>query len=165
MTDNLPPLLNTDRIKFLKKIESKKCAFDVLTELLTSGQSEVTKNDVFDVLIAREKLGNTTIGNGIAIPRAHLDITYPKAALLVLKKGIDLKSADKINVRIFLAVLIPNNILDEYSTFISTIISKMTTEERYAKHTLDDKINAKNPEQLIKFFESLFIDDIENEEA
>jgi len=163
MTDNLPPLLNTDRIKFLKKIESKKCAFDVLTKLLTTSQSEVTKNEVFDALIAREKLGNTVIGASIAIPRAHLDITYPKAALLVLKNGIDLNSADKTKVRVFLALLIPNKILGEYSNFISNITKKISTEERYSKDTLDDKINAKNPEQLIHFFESLFEEDIASE--
>ena len=163
MTDNLPPLLNTDRIKFLKKIESKKCAFDVLTKLLTTSQSEVTKNEVFDALIAREKLGNTVIGAGIAIPRAHLDITYPKAALLVLKNGIDLNSADKTKVRVFLALLIPNKILGEYSNFISNITKKISTEERYSKDTLDDKINAKNPEQLVQFFESLFEEDIASE--
>ena len=158
MTDKLPPLLDVDRIKFTKKIKSKKCAFDALTELLTKGQSEVSKHEVFDALIEREKLGNTAIGDGIAIPRAHLNITNPKAALLIVKNGIDLNSADKKSIVVFLAILTPNDKRDVYSALIKRITKKITTKERYSRKVLDDKINSKNPELIAKFFESLFSD-------
>ena len=156
MTDNLPPILNNDRVKFLKKIESKKCIFDALTSLLTKGQSEVSKHDVFDALIAREKLGNTTIGNGISIPRAHLDIAKPRAALLILKKGINLNSADKIDIVLFLAILIPHKNRELYSNFINQINYKLATDETYSIKSISKMIESKNTTQLVIFFETLF---------
>jgi len=156
MNENHPPLLSVERIKFLKKIESKKCIFDTLTDLLVKGQSEVTKDQIFDALISREKLGNTTLGNGIAIPRAHLDITRPRAALLILKKGINLSSADKIDVRIFLAILVPNNNKAFYEKFIHEINKLLITDKKYNYKNLDEKIDTKNIELVMNLFESLF---------
>lgn len=156
MNDKHPPLLAIERIRFLKKIESKKCVFDILSDLLVTGQSEVTKNEVFDALIAREKLGNTTIGNGIAIPRAHLDITRPRAALLILKKGIDLNSADKVEVRFFLAILVPNTDKTLYEKFIHKINEILVTNPKYSYKVLEKKLKLKNPELVMQTFETLF---------
>ncbi len=161
MTDNLTPLLDIDRVKFLKKIASKKCVFDALTELLTKGQSEVSKNQVFDALISRDKLGNTSIGNGLSLPRADIDITNPRAALLILKKGINLNSADKIDVNIFLAILIPKKDRAHYSNFINQINYRLATKEAYNLSALDEKIKSKNSAQIVTFFESLF-DSVKN---
>ena len=156
MNQHQPPLLSSERIKFLKKIESKKCAFDTLTDLLAKGQSEVTKKEVFDALTAREKLGNTTIGNGIAIPRAHLDITYPRAAVLILKKGINLNAADKIEVRLFLAILIPNKEKEMYEQFIRKVYEILTTDKKYNYKIFNKELKTNNPELILNLFESLF---------
>ncbi|KAG1665757.1 Nucleotide-binding protein [Nymphon striatum] len=53
----------------------------ITDQLLASGQKDITQNEIFDALTAREKLGNTVVGNGAAIPRAKIDINRPKSAL------------------------------------------------------------------------------------
>ena len=148
--NNHIPLLDPERIQFVKKIESKKCVFDALTQLLIKGQKEVTKNEVFDALIEREKLGSTMIGNGIAVPKAHLAITNPRAAILVVKKGLKLGSADRKATTIFLALLIPNEQRDQYSHMLSTLNQKLIL------NTLPESIiTSKNSDMLAKHFEDL----------
>ena len=151
-----PPPLDPERIKFIKKIESKKCVFDALTELLIKGQKEVTKHDVFDALIEREKLGNTSIGNGIAVPKAHLPITNLRAAILVVKKGLHLGAADKQPTTIFLALLIPDNQCDQYSMMLSTL-----NQKRILNGIPESIITSKNSDLLAKHFESLLYDDLQ----
>jgi len=148
------PLLDPERIKFIKKIESKKCVFDALTDLLIKGQKEVTRNQVFDALIAREKLGNTSIGNGIAIPKTHLPITNPRAAALVIEKGLKLGAADKQAITFFLAIIIPEKHRNRYSIMLTTLNQKLILNGIPTKI-----IEAKNSELLAKYFENLLYDD------
>jgi len=152
------PLLDPERIKFIKKVESKKCVFDAITDLLIKGQQEVSRNQVFDALIAREKLGNTSIGNGIAIPKTHLPITNPRAAALVIKKGLQLGSADKQPVTLFLAIIIPEKYRNCYSIMLTTLNQKLLL------NGIPEKvIEAKNPKLLAKYFEKLLYDDTQNQ--
>lgn len=151
MTDKQrPPLLVPERVRFQKKIESKKCAFDVLTKLLEKGQSEVSKNEIFDALISREKLGDTYIGRSIALPRAHIKITNPRAALLVLKKGLSLNTADKKSIQLFLGVLIPQNDQEIYSEILSNFSKKLIKEQ-----DLDKIMNSENAELVAEYFDHL----------
>ncbi len=152
--NKFPPLLDPERIKFIKKSESKKCVFDALTELLVKGQKEVSKNQVFDALIKREKLGNTNIGNGIAVPKAHLTITNPRAAILVVKKGLTLGAADKQVTTLFLAILIPDKQRNQYSIMLSTLNQKLIL------NGIPEIILASNnPELLAKHFDDLLYDE------
>ena len=151
MTDKQhAPLLIPERVKFQKKIESKKCVFDTLTKLLVKGQSEVNKNEIFDAFIAREKLGDTYIGSSIALPRAHVKITNPRAALLVLKKGLNLNTADKQSVRAFLGVLVPEKEQGEYSIILSDISKKLIKE-----HDLENIMNSENSDLVAQYFDNL----------
>jgi len=152
-SNKFPPFFDPERIQFIKTIKSKKCAFDALTALLIKGQKEVTKNQVFDALIKREKLGNTSIGNGIAIPKAHLPITNPRIAMLSLKKGLELGAADKKAVKLFIAILIPDKQRDQYQMVLSTLNQKLIIDG------IPDKIlDSKNPSLLVKHFESILFD-------
>ncbi len=144
------PILTPERVQFIKKTESKKCVFDSLTFLLEKGQSEVSRNDIFDALIAREKLGDTYIGNGIALPRANLDITHPRAALLVLKQGISLSAADKKAIQVFLGVIIPNNEHDSFSILLSEFNKKILLKE-----DLGSIIKSGNTERAADYFDTL----------
>ena len=153
MTERNPLVLTPERIKFIKKSVSKKHIFDSLKDLLADGQSEVTANTIFDALINREKLGNTSIGNQIAIPRAHLDIIRPRAALLILKTPLNsTETVDKKGIRFFLALLIPESQKEIYSELVIKINQELAKEQN-----LDTLANTKNPELLTDYINSLFI--------
>jgi len=150
MPDNPLPLLIPERIKIIKKIESKKCAFDLLTELLEKGQNEVNKNDIFDALISREKLGSTCTGNGIAIPRAHMDIDEPIVSLLIIKKGLEIETVDNKPIKIFVAFIIPKEGRDSFSKLIQKLNLILREEEHLSFFT-----RAGNQELIANYFQLL----------
>jgi len=64
---------------------------------------------LFETLALREKLGNTGIGKGVAIPNAR-SIAVAEARLVVARatKGIDWKAPDELPVQLVLMVLSPS---------------------------------------------------------
>lgn len=149
MFKNLPPLLVPERVQIIKKIESKKCVFDLLTVLLEKEQSEVDKYEIFDALVAREKLGSTCVGNGIAIPRSHLNTTKPRAALLIIKNGLEIETVDNKPIKIFLAIIAPDNQQYRCSVLIKKLIVLLSDEDNIKTLT-----NTKSEEFLASYFES-----------
>ncbi len=151
MSEITPPILLPERIKFIKKSVSKKNVFDLLTTLLVEGQSEISSNRIFDALIKREKLGNTSIGNEIALPRAHVEIIYPRAALLVLKKPLmTTDSIDNNGISLFLALLIPKKQRSNYREVVKNMTQTLAISDKL--HALT---KSKNPESLSQYFNSL----------
>ncbi len=150
MFDNPLSLLIPERIEIINKIESKKCAFDLLTELLAKDQNEVGKNEIFDALITREKLGKTCSGHGIAIPRAHIEISKPLAALLIIKKGLEIETVDKKPIKLFLALIVPENQSKKYSNIIKKLNFILADDDHHKVLIESDK-----PEDIAIYFESL----------
>jgi PTS system nitrogen regulatory IIA component len=172
MSEEPSPLLTPERIKIIKKSDSKKRVIEILSELLAkdqqSNKQEISQHDIFDALIAREKLGNTLLTNGIAIPRARLNIDKPRAALVFLKKGIRLDSPDKKPTKLFLALLIPNQEPEKENT---TELNKYKKMIKYLIQTLskqpvpDDFTASKNPQILVNYFNQLLKPDAYLNEA
>ncbi len=66
------------------------------------------KNKVIDVLMAREALGSTAIGQGIAIPHGKSDATDKLvAALAISKHGVAFDSLDGEPANIFFLLVAP----------------------------------------------------------
>ena len=68
----LSDILTPDRC--LCKIQgfSKKRLLKTLSTILGESFSNLDENQVFDSMMAREQLGSTGIGNGIAIPHCRV---------------------------------------------------------------------------------------------
>jgi len=86
---------------------------DVIVELVDSlikaGAIEKKhKNKILEVLMAREALGSTAIGQGIAIPHGKCDCVKKLVGCLgVSKKGIDFDSLDGEPAHIFFLLVAP----------------------------------------------------------
>ena len=66
------------------------------------------KTKLLEVLLAREALGSTAIGQGIAIPHGKTDcVNKLMAALAISKKGIDFDSLDGEPAYIFFLLIAP----------------------------------------------------------
>ncbi len=72
---------------------------------------EADRGYLFQILVAREALGSTGIGNGIAIPHVRnpvvLHVAEPSVTLCFLKKPIDFKALDGIPVSILFTIISP----------------------------------------------------------
>lgn len=73
---------------------------------------EVDRGYLSQVLISREQIASTAIGEGIAIPHPRspglLNITLPKVSLCFLEKPVDFFALDGRPVEILLLIIAPN---------------------------------------------------------
>lgn len=95
-------------IKSTKKEDVLKELVDVL---INAGDIEKRhRNKLIEALMARESLGSTAIGQGIAIPHAKLDcVKNLIAAFGLSKKGVDFDSLDGEPAYIFFLLVAPQD--------------------------------------------------------
>lgn len=95
-------------IKSAKKEEVIK---ELVDALVNAGDIEKRhRNKLIDALMARESLGSTAIGQGIAIPHAKLDcVDKLVAAFGLSKKGVDFDSLDGEPAYIFFLLVAPQD--------------------------------------------------------
>ena len=63
--------LDDSHISINDNCSSKKSILDKLSQLL-SKSSGINVNEIFTGLYEREKLGSTSVGNGVALPHARI---------------------------------------------------------------------------------------------
>lgn len=95
-------------IKSAKKEEVIK---ELVDALVNSGDIEKrSRNKLIEALMARESLGSTAIGQGIAIPHAKSDcVDKLVAAFGLCKKGVDFDSLDGEPAHIFFLLVAPQD--------------------------------------------------------
>ena len=150
MADDNMALFSPERTLFVQELESKKRVFDTLANLLALKQSQLTQDQIFDYLIDREKLGSTTLGGGMALPRARAPIQVPYAALLLLNEGILIDSPDKRPVTIFMGLMLPDSSPQVYSEMISKLISSFAIRQ-----VADELSETSEPEIAVNYMETL----------
>lgn len=89
---------------------SKKRLLDQVAQLAASSNPSLSEQQVFDALIARERLGSTGIGEGIAIPHCRMpSCEKPVGILLRLDQAIDFESIDGKLVDLVFVLLVPES--------------------------------------------------------
>ena len=104
---NLKELLNPNSFLFLENPTSKKMVFDnICNEAFL--KFNIDKNSLLNNLIKREKIGTTTIGNGIAIPHVQNgNIKKPSCIVTILSKGLDFVALDNNPVDVIVLFILP----------------------------------------------------------
>ena len=112
---SLSAYLDADRILLLSDISSKKRVFELLGELLTKDLDDIQDTQVSESLMARERLGTTALGEGVAIPHCRMDsITEFHSAVIKLDNAVDFDAPDGMNVSIIVALLVPTEATDDH---------------------------------------------------
>jgi nitrogen PTS system EIIA component len=92
------------------KGKTKKQVLEELIEALLKEKPELDRERLMAVLLERERLGSTGIGDGIAIPHGKLKdldqlvLSFGKSAL-----GVDFESMDGKPVHLFFLLVAPEN--------------------------------------------------------
>ena len=132
----IPDLQETDKRSILKELSSvlvKPCQVASVEELL-------------QVLLDREKLGSTGIGEGIAIPHGRLKklkkffISFGRS-----KKGIDFDSIDRHPSQLFFLVMAPENSAVENLKLLSRIVT-LLKDASFKKQLME----ASSPKELFE---------------
>ena len=89
---------------------SKKRSLEILATLIAEGSENISADELFQQLVARERLGSTGIGEGIAIPHCRFKTSGATiGALMTLAKPIDFDAVDSQPVDVIFAMLVPEN--------------------------------------------------------
>lgn len=103
---------------------SKKRLFETLTRIICDDQACLDYDTVFSQLIAREKLGSTGLGMGIAIPHCRTDnCDQPLGTLLSLADPIDFDAPDDQAVDLVFALLVPGEAHQQHLDILAGVAS------------------------------------------
>ena len=88
-------LLKMESIELGVKVSSKEEAIDRLVALMNAGGRLRSMAGYKEGILAREALGSTAIGEGIAIPHAKVEaVKEPGLAAMVVPEGVDYEAFD-----------------------------------------------------------------------
>jgi len=106
----LSEILAIDNIIPELKAKDKKGVLGELAEVIANYDANIDKGMLVKVLIEREHLGSTGIGDGVAIPHGKLDsVKQPIVSFGRSKKGLDFDSMDGQPAFLFFLLLAPEN--------------------------------------------------------
>lgn len=115
-------LLNQERTRAHMEVGSKKRVLEVLSEVMAQYIPTHSKEQIFDKLIVRERLGSTGLGSGVAIPHCRLEnLDAPMGALITLKNPIAFDSPDGKDVDILFCLVVPEASHDEHLQILAKL--------------------------------------------
>ncbi len=127
---SLARYLDAGRILLLQNVSSKKRVFELLGELLAEGLVEVQATHVSTGLQARERLGTTALGEGVAIPHCRINnISEIRSAVIKLEKPVDFDAPDEQEVSLFYALLAPDEATDEHLKTLASLAEFLSEQE------------------------------------
>lgn len=86
--------------------------------------------DLLQSLLARERLGSTGLGNGIAIPHCRLKtIDRVIGALITLENPIDFEAVDGAPVDLLFVLLAPQSALQEHLNALAALAAQFNRSE------------------------------------
>ena len=122
-------------------VREKKDAMRLLARLLAPAV-EMEQNEVESLLVEREKLQSTGIGDGVAIPHASADAAPRQAAALLLcPHGVSFDSIDGVPVSIIFGVIGPRRATGDHLRVlarISRLLRDGVTRERLVSAASSD---------------------------
>ena len=106
----LSEILAIDNIIPELKAKDKKGVLGELAEVIANYDANIDKGMLVKVLVEREHLGSTGIGDGVAIPHGKLSsVKQPIVSFGRSKKGLDFDSMDGQPAFLFFLLLAPEN--------------------------------------------------------
>ena len=116
---SLDDILPVSHIILDAEISSKKRLFECVAQLFAE-QSGLSQTEVFDCLIARERLGSTALGQGVAMPHGrHAGVPAATGAFVRLKTPIEFDAPDNKPVSLVFVLLVPEAATGEHLALLS----------------------------------------------
>ena len=105
---------------------SKKRVLEFLSGFLAQHSETIDADKVYQELLAREKLGSTGIGDGVAVPHCRLEGCRDViGALLKLEHPVDYDAIDDQPVDLVFALVVPSEQNEEHLRVLQAIAGLM----------------------------------------
>ena len=143
---NIMDFLCKDAITVDLKAQNKKDAIIELIDLLKETKKIKKTEEIIDVVLEREKLGSTGIGQGVAIPHGKTDVLTEQVGVLgISKKGIEFNSLDGDPVYIIFLLVGPVEVTGQHLKALSRI--SRLFKDKFLRQAIKD---AETKEDIVK---------------
>ena len=108
------------------EVSSKKRVFEQ-AGLLLENEAGLARADVFDCLFAREKLGTTGLGQGVAIPHGrHASVKKAEGAFIRTQEPVAFDAPEGKPVSLIYVLLVPENATGEHLEVLSKLAGRFS---------------------------------------
>lgn len=141
--NRLSQILPPTQVLVSVEATSKKRAFEE-AGLLFEKQQGLNRALITDSLFARERLGSTGLGHGVAIPHGRIKgLRAPLAAVFQLRTPIGFDAPDELPVSLMIFLLVPEAATQKHLEILSEIA------ELLSDNTLRDQITASTDAEVL----------------
>jgi nitrogen PTS system EIIA component len=151
--NRLAAILPADNVLVNVDASSKKRAFEA-AGLLFENHHSMSRALVTDNLFARERLGSTGLGHGVAIPHGRIKgLKNPLAAVLRLSQSVAFDAPDDEPVDLLIFLLVPEAATQRHLEILSEIAEMLS--DRELRERLKSEPDAAQLHHLISAWEPL----------
>ena len=145
--NRLSNILSAAQVMLDLDASSKKRVFEQAGMLFESHLG-IARSVVFDSLFAREKLGSTGLGQGIAIPHGRIKgLKHASGAFLRLANPVPFDSPDGRPVSLLFVLLVPEQATEEHLQILSELA------QRFADRSFRESLStATDPAAIVALF-------------
>ena len=139
MSDPSAVTLGQFQVLSEESLLSKKRVFERAAEAMGAALN-LSSDNIYRALLAREKLGSTAIGEGIAIPHCRINECAEAAGCLVtLQEPIDFGSIDGRDVDVIFVLLVPEDATQAHLNLLAALARSFSNADLRSRvrQTLD----------------------------
>ena len=127
-------LIKTENVLCNAQARSKKHCLEILSELLVQNHPEIASDEIFSKLVERERLGCTSLEQGVALPRCRVDgLANSSGALIKLSDAVDFDSQDGHPVDLVFGLLVPEEVEACHHADIGMISTTLASDSLRAR--------------------------------
>jgi len=139
-------LLTPEMIRCDVHTSSKKRLLEVISEELARNSDEFSQREIYESLIARERLGSTGLGNGVAIPHGRVKgARHVAGSFFRLSKPLPFDAVDGKPVDLLFALAVPEDCGEDHLKLLAHIAELFSDTE-----LLEKLRSAENSGQLLQ---------------
>ncbi len=122
----LEDIIKPDSVLCNAHARSKKHCLEILSELLVRSHPEIASEDIFSSLIERERLGCTSLEEGVAFPHCRVEgLDSSVGALMKLSEPVEFDAPDGEAVDLVFGLMVPAEIAEEDQANIRDIATML----------------------------------------
>tara|TARA_Y100001954_G_scaffold16296_1_gene15321 strand:+ start:6502 stop:6945 length:444 start_codon:yes stop_codon:yes gene_type:complete len=127
---DIQAIVSLDRTECAVQCNSKKRILEIIADIAAKQNENIDQATVLNSLLARERMGSTGIGNGIALPHGRLPGLEKVIAIVVTSTpAVDFDALDEKPVDIFFALLVPEEQTEGHLQTLATVAGKLSDKE------------------------------------
>lgn len=139
-------LLSAERIRCDVQSSSKKRLLELISEELARNSDEFSKREIFESLCARERLGSTGLGKGVAIPHGRVKGSrHVQASFIRLRKPLPFDAADGEPVDLLFCLAVPEDCGEDHLKLLAQVAELFSDPQ-----LLRELREAESPERLLQ---------------